>query len=139
VNAHLSQGCPTPGEVTHRVRLHLCTHSSVMWVKSLASTFAGIMDQISNRVYRLEIQSFMLVFSTPLVNYRPSNLLTGTSIPPLPCVNKYRGTYLQIVCNRGGREGVDRGPQTDEHLPPNSQWSIFKKSRHSGFGVFIDI
>ncbi len=33
-----------------------------------------------NRVYRLEIQSVMLVFSTPLVNLRPSNLLTGVHV-----------------------------------------------------------
>jgi hypothetical protein len=45
-----------------------------------------------NRVYGLEIQSVVLVFSTPLVNWRPSNLLTGLPTPlPLPCVNKYRG------------------------------------------------
>ncbi len=29
------------------------------------------------RVYRLEIQSVMLVFSTGFVNYCPSNLLSG--------------------------------------------------------------
>jgi hypothetical protein len=38
----------------------------------------------------------MLEFSTPLVNYRPSNLLTGSSTPPplspFLCVNKYTGT-----------------------------------------------
>ncbi len=43
------------------------------------------------RVYRLEIQSVMLVFSTPFVNLRPSNNLLTGSPPPLPCVNKYRG------------------------------------------------
>jgi hypothetical protein len=37
-----------------------------------------------NRVYRLEIQSVMFVFSTPLVNERPSNLLTGSTIPLSP-------------------------------------------------------
>ncbi len=41
---------------------------------------------VFNRVYRLEIQSVMLVFSTPLVKYCPSNLLTGSPSPlfPLP-------------------------------------------------------
>jgi len=50
----------------------------------------------------LEIQSVMSVFWTPLVNQRPSNLLTG-STSPLPCVNKYRGMYcIYTVCNKGG-------------------------------------
>jgi hypothetical protein len=31
-----------------------------------------------NRVYKLEIQSIVLVFSTPFVNSRPSSLLTGS-------------------------------------------------------------
>jgi hypothetical protein len=42
------------------------------------------------------------------------------------------------VCNSGGG-GWDRRPETDKHLPPTLYWSIFKKSRHLGFGVFIDI
>jgi hypothetical protein len=33
------------------------------------------------KIYRLEIQSVMLVFSTPLVNYRPSNHLNGSPPP----------------------------------------------------------
>jgi hypothetical protein len=54
---------------------------------------------VFNRVYRIEIQSAMLVFSTPLVNYPLSKLLTGSppTPPPLPCVNKYRGMYLYSV------------------------------------------
>ncbi len=80
----------------------------------------------------------MLVFSTPLVNQHPSNLLTLLIYPPppLPCVNKYRGTCIHTVCDRGGWSG----PQADKHLPPSTLTdSIFKKSRHLGFGVFIDI
>jgi hypothetical protein len=50
---------------------------------------------VFDRVYRLEIQSVMLVLLTSLVNWRPSNLLSGSPTPPtpLPCVNKYRGMY----------------------------------------------
>ncbi len=52
-----------------------------------------------NRVYRLEIQSIMLVFSTPLVNHCPSNLLTGSAPPPL-LIRK--GLCIYTVCNGGG-------------------------------------
>jgi hypothetical protein len=50
---------------------------------------------VFNGVYRLEIQSVMLVFSTPLVKKSPSNILTGSpTLPPLlPYVNNYRGMY----------------------------------------------
>ncbi len=43
-----------------------------------------------NRVYRLEIQSAMLVFSTPVVNCCPTTgtfFLTSPTPPPLPKVN----------------------------------------------------
>ncbi len=66
-----------------------------------------------NSFYGLEIQSAMLVFSTPLVNLRPSILLTGSPMwpypPPLPSVNKYGGGgggLLLIKCvTRGGGGG----------------------------------
>ncbi len=38
-----------------------------------------------NRVYRLEIQSVMLVFSTGFVDYCPSNFLSGYLPPPSLC------------------------------------------------------
>jgi hypothetical protein len=78
---------------------------------------------------------FILVFSTPLVNWRPSNLLTGASTPPpppSPCVNKYRGTCVAgftlwvhvfipySVLQGGGRGQIGGGPQTDEQLPPST-------------------
>ncbi len=37
---------------------------------------------VFNRVYRLEIQSVMLVFSAPLVTISPANLFTGLTPPP---------------------------------------------------------
>jgi hypothetical protein len=44
----------------------------------------------------------MLVFLTPLVNERPSNLpLVNPPPPPRPCANKYR-VYIYSVCKRGG-------------------------------------
>ncbi len=93
---------------------------------------------------RQEIQSVMLVFSTPLVNKRSSNLLTG-SPPPVPPFPLWISTGVCIftVCNKG-KEGSgclesiyrsctlcispDSDPskllyrprehQTDKHLPP---------------------
>ncbi len=43
-----------------------------------------------NRVHRLEIQSVMVVFSTPLVCKLAPLYLLYSSPPPLPRVNKYR-------------------------------------------------
>jgi hypothetical protein len=40
---------------------------------------------VFHKVYRLEIQSVLLVFSThSFVNYCPSTLLSGSPPPPLP-------------------------------------------------------
>jgi hypothetical protein len=80
-------------------------------------------------------------FRTSFVNCSPSNLLTGSSTPspPLPCVNKYRGTCVHTVCNGGGgglgSDALDRLTPAAKYL----YWSIFKKSRHLRLGVFIDI
>ncbi len=60
---------------------------------------------VFNRVYKLEIQSVMLVFSTPLMNYSAPltfSLVHLTPPPPPPphplvCVKKYRGMYSYSV------------------------------------------
>ena len=52
---------------------------------------------VFHRVYRLEIQSVMLVFLTGFVNYCHSNLLLVSSPP---CVNKYT-VYTSTVCKGG--------------------------------------
>jgi hypothetical protein len=55
---------------------------------------------VFNRVYRLEIQSVMLVFSIPLVNCCPSTFsLTSPTPSPLPKVDVQ---YIQTVCGWGG-------------------------------------
>jgi hypothetical protein len=55
---------------------------------------------VFNRVYRLDIQSVMLVFSTPLVNCCPSTFsLTSPILTPLPKVNVQ---CIQTVCGVGG-------------------------------------
>ncbi len=59
-------------------------------------------------------------YFTLLVNQRPSNLLTGSSAPappPLPCVNKYRGTCFHTVCNGGGWIGGLRQINTCRQVP----------------------
>jgi hypothetical protein len=49
----------------------------------------------------------MMVFSTPLVNWRASNLLAAwlTSPPFLSLCDKYRGMYIFIQCVTGGGGG----------------------------------
>ncbi len=47
---------------------------------------------VFNRVYRLEIQSVMLVFSTGFVNHCPSNLLSG--LPPPLLSSLYAAHWL---------------------------------------------
>jgi hypothetical protein len=63
---------------------------------------------VFNIVYSLDsIRSVILVFLPPLVNHRPSNLLTGLS-PPSPsllCLSKKKG-YVFIQCITGGGGGV---------------------------------
>jgi hypothetical protein len=51
----------------------------------------GNLWQVFIRVYRLEIQSVMLLFSTQLLNSCPCNLLSGSTLPPPPPprVNNY--------------------------------------------------
>ncbi len=92
------------------------------------------------KFYRLEVQLVLLVFSTPLVTYCPSNLLTG-SPSPLPTLCEYVQVYVFIQCVMGGSiyrsytlciwpdseptkspyhpKQKPKGPQTDKRLPPS--------------------
>ncbi len=72
--------------------------------------------------------------------------LTGSSTPPptFPCENKYRGMYLYTVyLTRIRTYTIALPPQgASDRLTPAARSlykSIFKKSRHLGFGVFPDI
>jgi hypothetical protein len=56
-------------------------------------------------VYRLEIQSVMLVFSTPLVNYCPFTFSLTSPTPPL--LYKINVQYMPTVCGWGGGGGVE--------------------------------
>ncbi len=61
---------------------------------------------VFNRVYRLEIQSVMLVFSTPLVNCCPSTFSLTSPTPPQSKCSEYtdcvwlwgRGGGLEMCC-----------------------------------------
>jgi hypothetical protein len=62
-----------------------------------------------------------------------NQILLLLTIVPL----NYFMMYSYSVKQWGG--GGGRRPETDKHLPPTLYWKIVKKSRHLGFGVFIDI
>ncbi len=71
---------------------------------------------VFNRVYRLEIQSVMLIFWTGFLPLLPSLWLSLPLPPsPLPYANKYTG-YTYTQCARGGSLGSKEGtrPQTDK-------------------------
>jgi hypothetical protein len=60
-----------------------------------------------NRVNRLEIQSVMLVFSTPLVNYNAPLIFSVTSsTPPLPPSQSKRTVHTESVWLWGVGRGV---------------------------------
>jgi hypothetical protein len=61
---------------------------------------------VFNRVYRMEIQSVMLVFSTPLVNCCPYNF-SLTYPTPSPSSQRKRTVYSDSVCLWGGVGGVE--------------------------------
>jgi hypothetical protein len=50
---------------------------------------------VFKRVYRLEIQSVMLVFRHSFVNYCPSNLLSSSPTLPLPPSHSQRTVHIQ--------------------------------------------
>jgi hypothetical protein len=55
---------------------------------------------VFNRVYRLETQSVMLVFSTPLVDYIAPltfSLVHPPPTHPLPCMSKSRGMLPVLI------------------------------------------
>ncbi len=67
-------------------------------------TCKGTLRQMLIRVYRLEIQPVMFVFSTQLSELLPLtfSLVQLSPSPPLPCVNKYT-VYTYTVSKGGGR------------------------------------
>ncbi len=95
-------------------RLDLIHTKLDLTARSKKFTCKDTLRQVFIRVYRLEIHSGMLVFSTQLCELLPLYLLSGSTPPPPACVNKYT-LYTYTVCKGGGIWGS--GPQTDKHLP----------------------
>ncbi len=71
-------------------------------------TCKGTWRQVFIRVYRLEIQSVMLAFSTQFCELLPLSPSLWFNSPPHPCVNKYT-----TVCTDGGNVWGS-WPQTDK-------------------------
>ena len=103
----------TPGAVTlaainllvglvHGLINYIDTKANCRHIKKI--TCKGTLWQAFIRVYRLEIQSVMLVFSTQLFDLLPFSPSLWLNSPPSP-----------TVCKGGGVWGS--GPQTDKHLP----------------------
>ncbi len=91
-------------------------------------TCKGTLRQVFNKVYRLEIQSVMLVFSTQvceLLPLFPSHWFTSSPHPPPPPgVNKY-SVYTYSVCKGGGGYGVLGLRQINTCMPQSSFTSNF--------------
>jgi hypothetical protein len=84
------------------------------------------MDQISIKTPNPKCRLYLCWrYSQPLVHLPPP--------PPHPCV--YRGVFIQCVKGGEGIGASDRKTPAAKYL----YWSIFLKSRHLGFDVFIDI
>jgi hypothetical protein len=64
----------------------------------------GTLRQVFVRVYRLGIQSVVLVFSTQLWELLPLSPSPWFNSLPLPCVHKYTRIHVYSVC--GGTYGV---------------------------------
>jgi hypothetical protein len=62
-------------------------------------TCKGTLRQVFSKVYRLEIQSVILTFSTQLCELLPLSPSLWLNFP-LPCVNKYT-VYTFTVCKGG--------------------------------------
>ncbi len=88
---------------------------------------------VFNRVYRLEIQSFMLVFSTLLANQRLSNLLTDLPSPLPPSLSE--PNKISLPPQTKNQEG--RGPQTDKHLSPGPIIGQFRIGVYQLFGPLV--
>jgi hypothetical protein len=96
---------------THGLINYVDTKAECRHLKQL--TCNGTLPQVFAGVYRLEIQSFMLVFSTQLCELLPLLPLLWFNSPPFPVSISILCTRIQCV---GGGGGMGFWGQT-EHLP----------------------
>jgi hypothetical protein len=103
--------------VGHRLINIIDTRAKCCYINKL--TYKGTLRQVFIRVYRLEIQAVMLVFSTQLCELLPLSLLFSVlTLPPSPL------PFTRIQCARGG--GVwGSEPQTDTPAAKSLYRSIF--------------
>ncbi len=120
-------------------------------VSSKKMTCKGTLRQVLIRVYRLEIESVMLVFifTTQLgeLLLSPLSLVQLSPLPPFPVRITKLSTRIQCVRGVWGS-----GPQTDKHLPqspftgqffiwrhfasPSMSLSTLMPLSHSGFKLY---
>ncbi len=67
---------------TLRVMIDIQEHGQINYIDN-----KGTLRQVFIRVYRLEIQSVVLVFQPSFVNCCPYKLLSGSTLLLIPCVN----------------------------------------------------
>ncbi len=101
-------------------------------------TCKSSLRQVYIRVYRLEKQSVMLVFSTQLCELLYGVPLTFSlvQLSPLPPFSVWVSTftvYTYKVCKAGGVWGS--GPQTDKQRPQSPFTSKFFRWRHFALSV----
>jgi hypothetical protein len=92
---------PPPPQQNYRENA-TCTHGRRNYYDTNPLTSSLL---VFNRVYRLEIQSVMLVFATPLGNCCPSTFSLTSPTPP-PKVPKVKVQYIQTVCGCGRGDGT---------------------------------
>ncbi len=96
-------------------------------------TCEGTLRQVFIRVYRLEIQSVMLVLSTQICELCLSPLLPSSTLPPLPVWISI--LYPRIQCVRGELWGS--GPNTCRKVPLQVNVFIWRHFALSSMNLII--
>ncbi len=91
---------------------------------SKKSGLKGTLRQVFIRVYRLEINSVLLVFRRSFMNYCTSNLLSGSTLPPPPFPVRISKYTLNTYTVRKG------GPGRYIHAAKSLYRSILFRWRH---------
>ncbi len=108
---------PSPPPPPHGLINYLDTTAKCRHLKKF--TCKGTLRQVLFKVYRQEIQSVTLIFSTQLCELFPSHLLSGSTLanPSLPSLCEY-----SVL---GGRYGVPGLRQINTHATKSRYRKIF--------------